>query len=54
MLHPDRRQWEREAKRDDQKIIACLVVALLFGIMLVGFEFTTSFFWPAQAYPMQW
>ena len=36
MLHPDRRQWEREAKRDDQKVIACLIVALLLGIMLVG------------------
>jgi hypothetical protein len=54
MLHPDRRQAEREAKREDLKVIACLSVLLVLAIVLVGVGFTTSLLWPAQAYPLQW
>jgi hypothetical protein len=54
MLRPDARQEEREAKRDDQRIMACLLVALLLGIVFTGAAITTSLLWPAQAYPVQW
>jgi hypothetical protein len=54
MLRPDARQEQREAKRDDQRIIACLLVALLLAIVFTGAAITTSLLWPAQAYPMQW
>jgi hypothetical protein len=54
MLHPDRRQAEREDKRDELKVIACLSAVLLFAIALVGLGLTMSLLWPAQAYPLQW
>ena len=54
MLDPDRRQTEREARRDDQRIITCLLAALLFAIVFAGAGITTSLLRPAQAYPMQW
>ena len=54
MLDSDRRQTEREAERDDQKVIVCLLAALLFAIVFAGAGITTSLLWPAQAYPIQW
>jgi hypothetical protein len=54
MLHPDRRQAEREIKCDELKVIACSSVVLVFAIVLVGLGLTTSLLWPAQAYPLQW
>jgi hypothetical protein len=54
MLRPDARQEQPEAKRDDQRIIACLLVALLLAIVFAGAAITTSLLWPAQAYPVQW
>ena len=54
MLCPDRRQTEREGRRDDQRIIACLLAGLLFAIVFAGAGITTSLLWPAHAYPMQW
>ena len=54
MLDPDRRQTERKAKRDDQKVIVCLLAALLFSIVFAGAGITTSLLWPTQAYPIQW
>ena len=54
MLRLDARQEQRETKRDDQRIIACLLVALLLAIVFIGAAITTSLLWPAQAYPVQW
>ena len=54
MLRPDVRREESEAKRDDQRIIASLLVALLLAIVFTGAAITTSLLWPAQAYPVQW
>jgi hypothetical protein len=54
MLDPDRRQTERKVRRDDQRIIACLLVGLLLAIVFAGAGITTSLLWPAQAYPMPW
>jgi hypothetical protein len=54
MLRPDARQEQREAKRYDQRIIACLLVALLLAIVFTGAAITTSLLRPAQAYPVQW
>ena len=54
MLDSDRRQTQREAKRDDQKIIACLTAALLLALVLAATGITTLILWPAQAYPVQW
>lgn len=54
MLRPDTLREEREAKRDDQWIIASLLVALLLAIVFTGGAITTSLFWPAQAYLVQW
>jgi hypothetical protein len=34
MLHPDRRKAEREAQRDEFKIIACLSIALVLAVVL--------------------
>jgi hypothetical protein len=49
MLHPDRRQAEREDKRVELNIIACLSAVLVFAIALVGLGLTRSPLWPAQA-----
>jgi hypothetical protein len=54
MLYPDRREAERERKRDELKVIACLSAVLVLAIVLVGVVLTTSLVWPAQAYPLQW
>lgn len=54
MLDPDRRHTGRQSRRDDQRIIVCLLVALLFSIVFAGTAITTSLLWPAQAYPTQW
>jgi hypothetical protein len=54
MLRPDACQEEREAERDNQGIMACLLVALLLAIVFTGAAITTSSLWPAQAYPVQW
>jgi hypothetical protein len=54
MLHPDRRKAEREAQRDEFKIIACLSIALVLAVVLFGAGLTASLLWPAQALPLQW
>ena len=54
MLHPNRGYAEREDKRDELKVIACISVVLVLAIVLVGVGLTTSLLWPAQAYPLQW
>jgi hypothetical protein len=54
MLDPDRRQTERKAKRDDQKVIVCLLAGLLCAIVFAGAVIATSLLWPAEAYPRHW
>jgi hypothetical protein len=54
MLHPDRRKAEREAQRDEFKIIACLSIDLVLAVVLFGAGLTASLLWPAQALPLQW
>jgi nitrate reductase NapE component len=54
MLLPDRREAEREDKRAELKVIACLSIVLVLAVALVGVGLTTSLVWPAQAYPLQW
>jgi hypothetical protein len=54
MLHPDRRKAEREDRRVELKVLACLSIVLVLGIAFVGAGIATSLLWPAQAYPLQW
>jgi hypothetical protein len=54
MLDLDHRRTERKDKRDDQKIVVCLLAGLLCAMVFAGAGITTSLLWPAQAHPMQW
>ena len=51
MLHPDRRKAEREAQRDEFKIIACLSIALVLAVVLFGAGLTASLLWRRRHSP---
>jgi hypothetical protein len=54
MLHPDRREAERQDRLAELKVTACLSVSLALAIVFVGTVLMTCMLGPIQAYPLQW
>jgi hypothetical protein len=54
MLHPDRREAERQERLSELKVIACLSVSLALAVVFVGTVLMTCLLGPIQAYPLQW
>jgi hypothetical protein len=54
MLHPDRREAERQERLSELKVIACLSVSVALAVVFVGTVLMTCLLGPIQAYPLQW
>jgi hypothetical protein len=54
MLHPDRREAERQDRLAELKVTACLFASLALAIVFVGTVVMTCMLGPTQAYPLQW